>query len=392
MRNFIKLCRGTLLGLVLAVSIFGLVVTPVQEARASLYSQFIGSPPVTNWLQFSIPGTYTYVAPFTGLYLLDVCGSGAGGGAGKINSGGGGGGGGGEGRGGLVQLTAGSSYTITIPSGGLGGTTTGGLGTSGSAASFGSFITANGGVASAVFQTGGLGGSGGTSTNVLNGWHNNGGAGGTSPVGTTTSAGSGGGGAGTILGVGGVGGNSSVNGTTGSAAGGGGAPGNGAGGNGVSSTQGGDGGFPLFAATSTGTSKSLMGLANTLSSGPTNGTTTPAIIIASVALGQMQIGTSDIYFSGGASSGSPTAGGLYGGAGGPFATGGSSQPGAAGGAFSGGSGTADGPSSTQTGQVGGQGGLCGGGGAGGNETNATFFKNGGPGGAGYVAVGQIQHP
>jgi hypothetical protein len=152
------------------------------------------------------PGTYTWVAPATVTSVSVVV---VGGGGGATNStlstfSNGGGGGGGELRyRNAMAVTAGSSYTVVVGSGGAGGAITGSpVSTNGGQSSFtgnSSSVTANGGLRGTSSTTGGAGGSGGSGTGG-----GNGGAGGCGCASSTR--GGGGGGAGGYSGAGGRGG------------------------------------------------------------------------------------------------------------------------------------------------------------------------------------------
>ncbi|WNM19021.1 LamG-like jellyroll fold domain-containing protein [Flavobacterium capsici] len=175
---------------------------------------------------YTTSGTFT---PPAGVSTIQVEAYGAGGGGGyggtSNKDGGGGGGGGGFSKNTSISVSAGTTYTITIGTLGLGSTSSvspnGGNGGN-TTATFGSTtITANGGIGGFGYSNGGAGGTGGTGSTF------NGGAGG---AGLNGQGSGGGGGAAGTSGNGGIG---SV--PTGGSAGGGNA---GAGGNGTTSPTG----------------------------------------------------------------------------------------------------------------------------------------------------------
>lgn len=166
-------------------------VTAIDVAR-------MGLP--TNIETFTSSGSFTPAVTKT--YLIVCVGGGGGGAQGQNVDGsgdyGGGGGGGGELRWVYAELTAGTTYTITVGSGGAGGNGTNAPGNAGGNSSFGSVCIANGGAGGISAGTGGSGGSGGTG--------DGGGNGGAGATGSTNGTSGGGGGAGGYSGAGGAGG------------------------------------------------------------------------------------------------------------------------------------------------------------------------------------------
>lgn len=163
-----------------------------------------GSSGLSGSQVFTSGGTFTTPAGITKVWVRAV-GGGGGGGSGTSNGSTGGGGGGGGGGGYseiLADLTGVSTVAVTIGAGGAGGTAGSNNAVSGGNTTFGSFLTAGGGVHGLPGNTGGgTGGAGGSSSSGdLN---LSGGAGGN---GTTsgTSATSGSGGGSSIYGAGGV--------------------------------------------------------------------------------------------------------------------------------------------------------------------------------------------
>lgn len=143
-------------------------------------------------ISYTVPGTYNFQPTVTGEYQIDIAGAGGGGGGGVIYTRhgehqtyrycvGGGDGGSGEHIIKTVTLTKGTSYTITVGSGGAGGSY---KGTSGTASSGG-----NGGNSAACGLTsrGGAGGGGGSRESIDGSYKNTKGA-----QGTTYGAGGGG--------------------------------------------------------------------------------------------------------------------------------------------------------------------------------------------------------
>lgn len=143
-------------------------------------------------ISYTVPGTYNFQPTVTGEYQIDIAGAGGGGGGGVIYTRhgehqtyrycvGGGDGGSGEHIIKTVTLTKGTSYTITVGSGGAGGSY---KGTSGTASSGG-----NGGNSAACGLTsrGGTGGGGGSRKSIDGSYKNTKGA-----QGTTYGAGGGG--------------------------------------------------------------------------------------------------------------------------------------------------------------------------------------------------------
>jgi hypothetical protein len=98
---------------------------------------------------YSTAGTYTFTAPVTGLYKVTVVGAGGGAGGAKSTSvsfyatSAGGSGGGTAIK--NIYLTKGSSVSVTVGAGGVGGTATPTNGTSGGSSSFGAYCSASGG-------------------------------------------------------------------------------------------------------------------------------------------------------------------------------------------------------------------------------------------------------
>jgi hypothetical protein len=207
-------------------------------------------------------------------YLI-VGGGGSGGGNSSVNTASGGGGGGGGIAAGIVNVTVGTSYTITI---GAGGSGTVGAGNAGNASSFGSEFVVTGGGRGGSYDSkdGGDGGSGGggsgrsaTETNipgsrsVFAGGY--GGAGYSISSGTGVSGGGGGGAGGAgyfgpataSSGVGGQGGRGALSEITGTSTF------YGGGGGGGSRTTGGTGGSGGGGAGSSGTGSGTAGTANT---------------------------------------------------------------------------------------------------------------------------------
>jgi hypothetical protein len=113
-------------------------------------SAWISSAPASsggtqNFQWFFSSGTFTVPAGATEIYVA-IWGGGGG------NEGGGNGGSGGFGQG-IYNVTSGTSYTVTIGSGGIGKSAGAGLGTNGGTSSFGSLITCTGGSAAGTDGT-----------------------------------------------------------------------------------------------------------------------------------------------------------------------------------------------------------------------------------------------
>ena len=126
---------------------------------------------------FTASGTWTKPADIKRV-VVEVCGGGGGGNEGTTTLAGGGGGGGGYSRK-VIDVTAIASETVTVGTGGAGGTTSG---AAGGTSSFGTHLSANGGAGSSgsgagggtaangnVNVTGGFGGSGGGNTGGIGG-------------------------------------------------------------------------------------------------------------------------------------------------------------------------------------------------------------------------------
>lgn len=195
------------------------------SASSSTYTQTtFTSPRIPGSALYSLPGTYSWIAP-TGVTSVSVLAIGGGGGGGGFTSAAGGGGGG-LGYSNSQAVTPGTAYTVVVGSGGTGGTSNpSASGTAGGTSSFinASTVAGNGGGAGATSS--GTGGAGGGRV----GTGGSGGAGGGG-----NSGGGGGGGAGGYAGNGGAGGagNSSSSQNSGAA----GAGGGGGGGRGGSSS------------------------------------------------------------------------------------------------------------------------------------------------------------
>jgi hypothetical protein len=157
----------------------------------------------TNTLSYEVYNGFQWVAIPLTFYSVNLLAVGGGGGGSGWGYGGGGGGGGGM-LTGTTTLTSGTTYTVTVGAGGIGGDAA----ISGSNSTFNSLIAVGGG-AGGYGGTGGSGGSGGGASGVDNststggtgtsGQGNNGGAGGGTVFagGAGGSAGGGGGGAST---------------------------------------------------------------------------------------------------------------------------------------------------------------------------------------------------
>lgn len=171
--------------------------------------------------------TGTWVCPANVTSVLAECwGGGAGGGA---NASGGGGGGGGAYSNSTVAVSAGTSYTVTVGSGGASavsggdswfsstGTVLAKGGTTAGSSTTGAAGGAAGSGVGTVTSSGGTGGSGSAGAGG-----GGGGGAGTSTGGTGVAGGAGGGGGGVLGGIGGAGGPNASNGSPGKAIGGGG--------------------------------------------------------------------------------------------------------------------------------------------------------------------------
>jgi hypothetical protein len=190
-------------------------------ASSSTYTRTtFTSPRIPGSALYSLPGTYSWIAP-TGVTSVSVLAIGGGGGGGGYASGGGGGGGG-LGYSNSQAVTPGTAYTVVVGSGGTGGTSNPSAnGTAGGTSFFinASTVAGNGGSRGTTSSGGGTGGAGGSRVGAGGG---DGGAGGSG-----STAGGGGGGAGGYAGNGGAGGtatggSSPVSGAAGSGGGGGG--------------------------------------------------------------------------------------------------------------------------------------------------------------------------
>lgn len=107
---------------------------------------------------YNAAGTYSFTAPVTGWYWVDVYGAGGGGGKAPGGNWGDGGGGGGY-AGDTIYLVASTVVTITVGAKGVSSST--GPGATGGTSSFGSYLSATGGIGgNVVTDTPGLGGSG----------------------------------------------------------------------------------------------------------------------------------------------------------------------------------------------------------------------------------------
>ena len=120
---------------------------------------------------FNSPGTFTAPPTTNQVYVMLVAGGGGAGGNNNQSNYAGASGGGGGGAIGVVPVTGGSPYPVTVGSGGNNGnpgpsTNTGGSGNAGGASSFSNLISANGGGGGtgAGYFTSGTGGAGGTGT------------------------------------------------------------------------------------------------------------------------------------------------------------------------------------------------------------------------------------
>jgi len=196
-------------------------IAPVNSASGNTFaSQAVAASTTKGSASFTVPGTYTWVAP-TG--VTSVSAVVVGGGGGGASSRGAGGGGGGLAYANNKTVTPGSSYTVTVASGGAGGpgSNTYVSGYNGGSSSLNlvgaGTITATGGQPQSNSSLGGT--PSGTYTAGYNG-----GVGGTS-----TGVAGGGGGAAGYTGAGGAGGNGSANGATSTGGGGGGGGGGSAG-------------------------------------------------------------------------------------------------------------------------------------------------------------------
>lgn len=148
------------------------------------------APTIPAPYRFTAPGSYQWVAPYTGVVQVDVWGGGGGSqgiGTGTVACGGAGGGG--FARRNAYDVVAGQTYTVIVGAGGVGGVVS--AGGTGGTSSFESTVMATGG-------QGGLLGSGNPSggTGVIGDVMLTGGSGGSTNGAATTYGGSGGGAAG----------------------------------------------------------------------------------------------------------------------------------------------------------------------------------------------------
>jgi len=107
--------------------------------------------------EITITANTTYVAPYTGSYLIGLVAGAGGGGGGSTYGGSGGGGAGIVYK--IVELTKGENVSVTIGIGGAGGGANS-AGSAGSISSFGSYFSNKAGGAGGVSNTSGTGGSG----------------------------------------------------------------------------------------------------------------------------------------------------------------------------------------------------------------------------------------
>lgn len=162
---------------------------------------------------YTTVGNHSFTAVKTGPHFVSLVGGGAGGASGTTTQKGGGGGGGGEHIFGVVHLVRGQTVTVTVGSGGTGGSpgayVSCSAGTDGGDSKFGGYLTAKGGDAGVnQYDSPGGAGPGGKSTNILDEimhreWGYNGEAGNSYPSGNGGKGGDGGGGSG-LGGAGGV--------------------------------------------------------------------------------------------------------------------------------------------------------------------------------------------
>lgn len=135
--------------------------TSNPDTGGANWTRLLPLRPTQHLQPYTAAGVYSFTVP-SGVYSLDVEGWGAGGGGGGCASSSvpsSGGGGGGYGRK-ICAVTPGQVITVIVGTGGPGGTSAPTNGTAGTATSFGSFFTCNGGAAGIANNSSyGLGGS-----------------------------------------------------------------------------------------------------------------------------------------------------------------------------------------------------------------------------------------